>query len=252
MLKVDLADTLGTQAVGQSPRDLFGFEGNDVAGAQAGLGIGREFGLDSDYFDRWLTELESGSDTADESSATDGAQDGLNLGQLFEDFETCRPLAGNDVFIVVGRNDSISVLGREFLGPEAALLASGANFDDFSAKRCRRIEFVLRGVARHHDDGLHAKSTGGISDSLCVIPAGIGDDAAAPRLVAQRRNLVVGPAQLEGADGLQVLEFQVELAGVGGLGPLKQRRPDSDPVEAGVGGAYIVERDDVRSPKSPA
>jgi len=49
-----------------------------------------------------------------------------------------------------------------------------------------------------------------------MIAAGVGDDAAGTLFIRERSDLVVGSAELEGADGLQVLEFEEEAAGVAG------------------------------------
>jgi hypothetical protein len=68
-----------------------------------------------------------------------------------------------------------------------------------------------------------------------VIAAGIRDDAAAAVFFAQGNDLVVGSAQLEGADGLQVFELEEELAGVDSAGPFEQGRADSDAIEACTG-----------------
>jgi len=51
---------------------------------------------------------------------------------------------------------------------------------------------------------------GRVSDSLGVVAARIGDDAAGAFCVGERRDLVVRAAQLEGTDGLKVFGLQVE------------------------------------------
>jgi hypothetical protein len=64
-----------------------------------------------------------------------------------------------------------------------------------------------------------------------MISAGIRNDAAAAFVIGERRNLVVSPTQLERADGLQVFELQVELAGVGGSSPFEQGGADGNAIE---------------------
>ena len=59
---------------------------------------------------------------------------------------------------------------------------------------------------------LHAEGAGRVGDALRVIAAGVGDDAATALVVGERADLVVGAAQLEGADRLQAFRLEKELA----------------------------------------
>jgi hypothetical protein len=59
-----------------------------------------------------------------------------------------------------------------------------------------------------------------------VIATGIGDDAAATVLLGKRRDLVVGAAQLERADGLAILRLEVKLTAVFDSIRLVDVRPD--------------------------
>jgi hypothetical protein len=45
-----------------------------------------------------------------------------------------------------------------------------------------------------------------------MVPAGISNHAAGPLFRRKRRNLVVGPTQLEGADRLQVFGLEIKFA----------------------------------------
>src|SRR5262252_282486 len=80
-----------------------------------------------------------------------------------------------------------------------------------------------------------------------MIAAGIGDDSAPALVLGKRGNLVVSAAQLEGADGLQVLELEEELAGVSVVGPLQKRSADGNTVEASAGGNDVGKRDHVKT-----
>ena len=51
VFEVDGADALRAESVGDGARDLLGGELDDLALAQTGLGVGGEFGFDSDHFD---------------------------------------------------------------------------------------------------------------------------------------------------------------------------------------------------------
>ena len=100
--KCEVADALGAQAVGEGARDLLGGELDDFPDTQAGLGIGSEFGFDAEDIDFGPGELDSGCDAADQASAAAGREDGFDVGQVFENFESDGALAGNDFFVVVG------------------------------------------------------------------------------------------------------------------------------------------------------
>ena len=212
MFEINNSDTLGAKAVGQRLRDLRSREGNDTSRAQAGLRIGGKFGLNANHLHIGIAQLDGGGDAADQSAAADRDKYGLDVRQVGEDFEADGSLAGNDLFVVVGRHDRVAVLGGQFLRTQAALFAAGTDGDDLRAERRGGFEFVLRSVAGHHDDGLHAQRPRRVGHSLRVIAARIGNDPAPAFFIAKRCDLVVGAAQFEGADGLQVFELEEELA----------------------------------------
>jgi len=64
-----------------------------------------------------------------------------------------------------------------------------------------------------------------------VIAAGIRDDAAAAVVLAKRCDLVIGAAQFEGTDGLQVFELEEELAWIARAGPFEQWSADGGSLE---------------------
>jgi hypothetical protein len=65
-----------------------------------------------------------------------------------------------------------------------------------------------------------------------VIAAGIRDHAATTFVLTQRSDFVICAAQFEGADGLQVLELEEELALFRRACPFEQWSADGDAVEA--------------------
>ena len=69
----------------------------------------------------------------------------------------------------------------------------------------------LRSIVRHDDNGLCAEGTCSISNTLGMIAAGVGDDPHAQRLGRQLRHHVVGPPQLEAADGLLALRLDIDI-----------------------------------------
>jgi len=236
--------------------DLLCREGDDPSGAQAGSSIGGKFrfnanhlhpgldklGLDKPGLDKLritrlgmtklgIAELDGGRDAADQSAAADRDQHGFNVRQVFENFEANRALAGNDLFVIVGRHDRVTVLGGQLLSAQSALFAARADGDDLRSERGGSVKLVLWSVARHHDDGLHAQRPRRVGHALRVIAARIGNDSAAAFVVAKGCDLVISAAQFEGPNGLQVFELKEELALIRRARPFEQGSAEGDTLE---------------------
>jgi hypothetical protein len=84
--------------------------------------------------------------------------------------------------------------------------------------------------------------------ALRVIAARVGDDAASAFFVGKRGDFVLGPAQLESSDGLQVFKFEKKPAMIvrarAQVRHFKQRRAYRDALQARVGLTNFVEGDD--------
>ena len=61
----------------------------------------------------------------------DGCEDKAGGGEFPGDFEAAGGLSGDDVGVIVGRDDGVAVPGGELLGHLAAGGAGGADEDDF-------------------------------------------------------------------------------------------------------------------------
>ena len=163
----------------KSLRNLLGRERDDMAGLQAGACVAGKFRLDADDLDRRIGEFDRRRDSADESAASDRDKHGFDVGQVFKNFKAHGPLAGDDLFVVVGRDDSVPVLGGKFLGAHTALFAAGPDGDNLGAQGRSRFQLILRRIAGHDDDSLHAQGARRVGHSLRVIAARIRDHAAA-------------------------------------------------------------------------
>src|ERR1019366_1232849 len=161
VFEIDRADALGAKTVGQRLRDSLSREGDDAAGAQAGLRIGGKFGLDANHLHLGVTklglarlkiaELYGGRDATDQSTSADRDQHGFNVGEVFEDFEPDGSLAGNDLLVVVGRHDRVAVLGGQLFGAQAALFTARADGDNLRSEGGGGFEFVPGSIAGHDD-----------------------------------------------------------------------------------------------------
>jgi hypothetical protein len=158
--------------------------------------------------DRWFTELDCGRHSADHAAAANRRQHGLDGGEVFEYFKSHGPLTGDDLFVVIRRNDDVSVLRGEFFRFELAFETSRTDSYDLGTQGGRGLKFDGGSISRHHDDGLCVKGPRGVGDALCVVATGIRNHSAAAFFVGECRDFVVGAAQLEGANRLQIFELQ--------------------------------------------
>ena len=65
VFEIDVADALGAKTVGDGARNLLGGKLKNLAGAQAGLGIGREFGFNTDHLNVGPGQFDCSGDAAD-------------------------------------------------------------------------------------------------------------------------------------------------------------------------------------------
>ncbi len=165
--------------------------------------------------------------------------------QVGGDFQAGGAGAGDDFFVVVGWDDGIALLAGESFGFRSAFRAGAADEDDFGAERAGALDLDLGGDTGHHDDRFCAEGAGGIGDALGVVAAGVGDDAAPALVIGERGDLVVGAAQFEGADGLEALRLEIELAARLRAG--NQRRAHGDAAQARGGQGDVGESDHGRT-----
>src|SRR5580698_7425421 len=109
VFKIDGSDTLTAQAIRDGAGGLLGGRFGNLSGAEAGLGISRELGLDSDDLDGRFAEFDGGGDAADHAPTADRDENRLDDGQIFENFQTDGTLASDDFLVVKGRNDRIAL-----------------------------------------------------------------------------------------------------------------------------------------------
>ena len=114
--EVALAYGLSAEAVGEGARGELGGPSDDGAGAEAFGGVAGQFRLDAVNLGLWAEPLDGGGDAGEQSAARDGDEDEVDAGQGFDDFETAGSLAGDDLLVVVGRDDDIAMLADEFVG----------------------------------------------------------------------------------------------------------------------------------------
>ena len=117
-------------------------------------------------------------------------------------------MAGDDQRIVIRRHQHGAAPRRDLARDRFAIVAHAVIEHDLGAERGGAFAFGARRVVRHHDDARHAEEPRRGRDTLRMIAGREGDDPAAALLGRNRREPVVGAAELERAGALQRLGFE--------------------------------------------
>ncbi len=120
------AQRLRPRPVGDRPRDVVGRPAHDLAGGQRVAAVGGQLGLDADDPAAGLERLDRDGHAAGQPAATDRHQDARDIGQVLDDLQPDRALAGDDPVVVERRDDGQTALGGELLGDGLALVRGGA------------------------------------------------------------------------------------------------------------------------------
>ena len=228
-------------AVGEKPHAV---EHHAAARREGGLHGGGVVGLDADHLDVGPEELDEGGDAGREPAPAHGHEDRLDgLGVLLKDLHPHRALAGDDVRVVVGRHVGEAALGAKRLGMAGGLVEGVADDHGFAAARPHARDLDAGRRARHDDDRRDAEPLAREGDALRVVAGRGRDDAARQRFARQARHLVIGAADLEREDRLEVFALEqhavVEPRRQRGQGV--ERRADRDVVDArGEDAARVV------------
>ena len=130
---------------------------------------------------------------------------------LTENLHRNRALTGNHVLVVIRRDERKLALLHETRRLFSGIGIAVSCKNNLRTVTLDRIHLDVRGRDRHHDSRLAPKPFRREGDALCVVSGGRGKDALRKRLCGQLGHLVVGAANLERMDRLQVLSFQEEL-----------------------------------------
>src|SRR5579863_4386813 len=125
VFKINGADTLAAQAIGDGTGRLFGRGLGNLSGTEAGLRIGRKLGFDPDDVDGRLAEFNGCGNATDHASAAYRHQHGLDDRQIFQNFQADSALSGDDFLVVEGRDDGVALPLGKFFGALLALHTAG-------------------------------------------------------------------------------------------------------------------------------
>ncbi len=203
-----LADALDRHPVGKQRNS---FQIDRLASFQRGLEAGGALRLHPDHLHirQQLLDVDRhpGGQTAAPHRHKDVGEMGILLQQLLAD----GALPGDHLDVVKRRDQGVALQLGEAAALAVSLVEAVAKQQHIAALAAHRVDLDVRRGLGHHDDRLDAKPGGRQGDPLGVIAGGGGDDAALLLLLGQGGNLVVGAAQFEGVDRLQVLPLQADV-----------------------------------------
>ena len=215
--------------------DADAIERHALAGRERRLQASRVVGLDADDARARLQRLHVRGDARDETPAADGHEDGVDgAAVLTQDLHPDGPLPGDDLGVVVRSDERQAATGPELQRVGVRRVEVVAREHDLGAKRADCLDLDL-GRRGGHDDGRpEPEPPSRERDALGVVARGRSDDPPGRVRRRERGDLVVGAADLEGEDAVQVLSLEedavAEALGEPGCG--LERRLADDVVHA--------------------
>jgi hypothetical protein len=178
---------------------------------------------------------QDGRNAAGETATAPGNHHGVQLGEVFEQFQGDGAVARHDVRVIEGVDE-----GGVHAGPGAGLEAmppiGEGRQDDASAEAFDGAEFGGgRGIGGD-DGGGHADAAGAERYALRHIAGGGGEHAAFEELARGSGHHIGGAADLERADGLEVFQFEGDFGGrIGEAADERGAQGDTGDVGTGFG-----------------
>ena len=127
---------------------------------------------------------------------------------LAQDLHADRALPGDDVGVVERVDERQSPLARHLDRLLVGVVEIVAVQHHLPAEVAHRLDLDVRRGLRHHDHGRNAATARRQRHALRVVAGGGADHSAAGDRLREVRDLVVGAAQLEREDRLQVLALE--------------------------------------------
>ncbi len=246
----DVVDVAAAEAKGLAPdlphRGAVGEEPHlaqrdpTPGGQRARHGVGVD-GLHADDLDLGAHRLDVGGDPRDEATTADGHEDRVQRTVLLrvvlaEDLHPHRPLPRDHVRIVERVHEGQPALALPDDGARVGVGVRVAVKRHLRAERPHRLDLQLGRRHRHDDHRARPQLARRQRDALRVVAGAGRDHAAAERGRRQVDHLVVGAAQLEAEDRLQILALEQDLGAETRRQQRRdvERRLDGDVVDAGV------------------
>ncbi|MPN61836.1 hypothetical protein SDC9_209580 [bioreactor metagenome] len=123
---------------------------------------------------------------------------------LLQQFQRQRPLTGNHHRMIEWRNPGKTLLLRQFNRFRFRFIKVCAMQQHFAAKPANGIDFDIRRRNRHHDQRLHAQTSGGKRHALGMVARRSGDHPVSFLRLGQPCHHRVSASKLEAVNGLPV------------------------------------------------
>ena len=143
-----------------------------------------------------------------QAAAATADQQRIEFPRVAEYLQPRRALPGDNVRVVIGRDQHAAVALGQGPGNGFAIFAITVIANDLRAQGARVVGFDAGGVFGHNDARGHAGYTRRRRNPLRMVAGGPGDHARAPLGRGQARNAVVSAAKLKGAAHLQDLRLE--------------------------------------------
>ena len=114
--EVAFADALRAQAVGDGAAGQLAPPGDDLAGAEAFRRVAGQLRLDAKDLAWGRNCLTAAATPLSRPPPLDRRKHQIHVGQGFDDLQAAGGLAGDDLLVVIWRNDHVAVLAHQFLG----------------------------------------------------------------------------------------------------------------------------------------
>ncbi len=182
--------------------------GLDFARGEGAVSIVGIFRFSANHANLRAHRFRGDGSTAKETAAADWRNDDVEIGNVFEQFDSGCALAGDDLRIVVRMNQhGARFFLQDFAGGVArrdAIFALGYA----AAVGLDGLTLGARGVTWHDDPRGDAATPGGERNGCGMISRRNSDDAALGFFVGKRENGVSSAAEFKRAGFLQILAFE--------------------------------------------
>jgi len=202
-----------TESGAEAVSDGFGLRRRlDFAGGEGTVSVVGVFWFRADYANLRAHGFRGDGCAAQKAATADGRDDDVEIRKIFEQFEGCGALAGDDLGIVVRMDkDGAGFFLKGFAGGVAGgdvVLA----FGDAAAVGLDGLAFDARGSAGHDDPCGNPSAAGSESNCAGMIAGGLRDHAELGFVVGERKNGIRGSAEFEGAGFLEIFALEEEVS----------------------------------------
>src|SRR5262245_38862619 len=215
---------------------------DDLARAQTFIERARILGPAADDAGVWADGFQISRYSGDQPAPSDCYEDRVDPVQLSRKFQSDCALAGDDLQVVIRRDENLARFPSGFARSVFRFEAIAGGRDGDSAEALDNRQFLFRDVARQIDRRRRPRVAGRVTDAHAVVARRGRDYASAQLPVVERENLVRRATEFERAGELQVFEFEVD-SGVSQPAQMKRvidRRLAREWADARFGFDYVL------------